>query len=161
VSGRGAKPVSSGTLTSGSQDATFTIRASEEDWGRYLVLVRDVQGGHISGQTVIIDWPSYRGRAGRVDPNAISMLSFSSDKETYRAGEKATIYIPAAISGQALVCIENSSGVISREWISAKSGQDTPYTFTVTPEMAPNFYVQVTLIQPYKNNGNDLPLRLY
>ena len=161
VSGRGANPVSSGTLTSGSQDATFTIRASEEDWGRYLVLVRDVQGGHISGQTVIIDWPSYRGRAGRVDPNAISMLSFSSDKETYRAGEKATIYIPAAISGQALVCIENSSGVISREWIPAKSGQDTPYTFTVTPEMAPNFYVQVTLIQPYKNNGNDLPLRLY
>ena len=161
VSGRGAKPVSSGTLTSGAQDATFTLRASEEEWGRYLVLVKDVQGGHISGQTVIIDWPSYQGRAGRTDPNAVSMLTFSSDKESYRAGEKATVYIPAAVSGQALVSLENSSGVISREWVATKPGQDTPYTFTVSPEMAPNFYVQVTLVQPYANTGNDLPLRLY
>ena len=160
VSGRGAQPVSSGTLTSGSQDATFTLRASEEEWGRYLVLAKDVQGGHISGQTVVIDWPSYRGRAGRTDPNAVSMLTFSSDKESYRAGEKATIYIPAAVNGQALVALENSSGVISREWVSTKPGQDTPYTFTVTPDMAPNFYVQVTLVQPY-NTQNDLPLRLY
>ena len=160
VSGTGAQPVSSGTLTSGSQDATFTLRASEEEWGRYLVLVKDVQGGHISGQTVIIDWPSYQGRAGRTDPNSVSMLTFSTDKDSYRAGDKATVYIPAAVSGQALVALENSAGVISREWVSTKPGQDTPYTFTVTPEMAPNFYVQITLVQPY-NTGNDLPLRLY
>ena len=161
VSGRAAKPVAAGALTSGSQDVTFNLRASEAEWGRYLVVVRDVDGGHISGQTVIIDWPAWKGRAGRNDPDAVTMLTFSADKESYRAGEKATVYIPAADGGQALVSLENGSGVISREWVSTSADKDTPFTFTVTPEMAPNFYVHITLVQPYKNTANDLPLRLY
>ena len=161
VSGRGASPVSSGALTSGPQDATFNLRAAEADWGRYLVVVRDVEGGHISGKTVVIDWPAYRGRADRKDPDALSMLTFSADKESYRSGEKATVYIPAAQGGQALVSLENGAGVIAREWVATADGKDTPYTFTVTPEMAPNFYVHITLVQPYANTANDLPLRLY
>ena len=161
VSGRDARPVASGKLVSGDQDATFTLRAAEDEWGRYLVIVRDVAGGHVSGRTVVIDWPSYMGRSGRNDPDAVTMLTFASDKESYRAGEKATVYIPAAEGGQALVSLENGSGVLSREWVSTKSGMDTPYTFTVTPEMAPNFYVHVTLVQPYRQSEDDLPLRLY
>ena len=161
VSGSAAKPVSHGSLTSGAQDATFTLRASEADWGRYLVVVRDVAGGHISGKTVVIDWPSYRGRAGRNDPDAVTMLSFAADKDSYRAGEKATVYIPAAEGGQALVSLENGAGVLAREWVSTAADKDTPYTFTVTPDMSPNFYVHVTLVQPYANAANDLPLRLY
>ena len=161
VSGRGAEPVASGKLKSGKQDATFTLRANEADWGCYLVLVRDVAGGHVAGKTVIIDWPSYRGRAGRTDPDAVSMLTFSTDKDSFRSGEKATVYIPAAQGGQALVALENGSGVILREWVSTKADKDTPFTFTVTPEMAPNFYVHITLVQPYRHSANDLPLRLY
>ena len=161
VSGRDAKPVASGKLTSGAQDATFTLRAAADDWGRYLVIVRDVAGGHVTGKTVVIDWPSYMGRSGRNDPDAVTMLTFSSDKESYRAGEKATVYIPAADGGQALVSLENGSGVISREWVSTNAGKDTPYTFTVTPEMAPNFYVHITLVQPFRQSEGDLPLRLY
>ena len=161
VSGREAKPVASGKLTSGSQDVTFPLRAAEADWGRYLVVVRDVAGGHIAGQTVIIDWPAYRGRSGRTDPDAVSMLTFSTDKESYRAGEKATVYIPSAEGGQALVSLENATGVISREWVSTQAGKDTPYSFTVAPGMAPNFYVHITLVQPFRHASNDLPLRLY
>ena len=160
VNNRDAEPVATGTLTSGAQDATFTLRAAEADWGRYLVLVVD-EGGHVSGKTVIIDWPAYRGRAGRNDPDAVTMLTFAADKESYRAGEKATVYIPAAKGGQALVSLENGAGVIARDWVSTNADKDTPYTFTVTPEMAPNFYVHITLVQPYKNAANDLPLRLY
>ena len=161
VSGRNARPVASGRLTSGEQDATFTIRAAEDEWGRYLVIVRDVAGGHVSGSTVVIDWPSYMGRSGRRDPDAVTMLTFASDKESYRAGERATVYIPAAEGGQALVSLENGSGVLSREWVSTKSGTDTPYAFTVTPDLAPNFYVHITLVQPYHQSEGDLPLRLY
>ena len=161
VNGNEAKPVASGVLTSGEQDATFTLRASEDEWGRYLVVVRDVAGGHVSGKSVIIDWPAYRGRSGRENPNAETILAFSADKESYRAGDKATVYIPAAKGGQALVSLENGSGVIAREWVSTHAYKDTPWTFTVTPEMAPNFYVHITLVQPYMNTANDLPLRLY
>ena len=132
----------SGKLTSGAQDVTFNLRAAEADWGRYLVVVRDVAGGHIAGQTVVIDWPAYKGRSGREDPSALSMLTFAADKDSYRAGEKAKVYIPAAQGGQALVSLENAAGVIAREWVSTDASKDTPYTFTVTPEMAPNFYVR-------------------
>ena len=89
VNGRNAKPVASGKLISGSQDVTFNLRAAEADWGRYLVVVRDVAGGHIAGQTVVIDWPAYKGRSGREDPSALSMLTFAADKDSYRAGDKA------------------------------------------------------------------------
>ncbi len=161
VNGKEAQPVASGTLTSGTQDATFNVRAAEDDWGRYLVVVRDVAGGHLAGKTVLIDWPAYRGRAGREDPNAETILTFATDKDSYKAGEKATVYVPAAKGGQALVSLENGAGVIVREWVSTDASKDTPYSFTVTPEMAPNFYVHITLVQPYRNTENDLPLRLY
>ena len=161
MNGRNAKPVASGTLTSGTQDVTFNLRAAEADWGRYLVVVRDVEGGHIAGRTVVIDWPAYKGRSGREDPNALSMLTFAADKDSYLAGEKAKVYIPAAKGGQALVSLENAAGVISREWVATDASKDTPYTFTVTPEMAPNFYVHITLVQPYANTEGGQPLRLY
>ena len=161
VNGRGARPVASGMLTSGTQDVTFNLRAAEADWGNYLVVVRDLEGGHISGKTVVIDWPAYRGRSGRKDPDALTMLSFATDKERYKAGEKATVYIPAAEGGQALVSLENAGGVISRQWVATEAAKDKPFSFTVTPEMAPNFYVHITLVQPYKFSSNDLPLRLY
>lgn len=42
------------------------------------------------------------------------------------------------------------------------SGEDdATYSFKITPEMAPNFYVHVTLIQPHERGDNDLPIRLY
>ena len=161
VNGRNAKPVASGKLTSGSQDVTFNLRAAEADWGRYLVVVRDVAGGHIAGQTVVIDWPAYKGRSGREDPSALSMLTFAADKDSYRAGDKAKVYIPAAQGGQALVSLENAAGVIAREWVATDASKDTPYTFTVTPEMAPNFYVHITLVRPYEASEGGQPLRLY
>ena len=161
VNGRNAKPVASGKLTSGSQDVTFNLRAAEADWGRYLVVVRDVAGGHIAGKTVVIDWPAYKGRSGREDPSALSMLTFAADKESYRAGDKAKVYIPAAQGGQALVSLENAAGVIAREWVATDASKDTPYTFTVTPEMAPNFYVHITLVRPYEASEGGQPLRLY
>ena len=161
VNGRDSKPVAHGTLISDNEDVSFTLRAEDKDWGRYLVVVCDADGGHISGKTVIIDEPGYMGRSGRKDPEALAMLSFSTDKESYLAGETATVYIPAAAGGRALVSLENAGGVISRKWVSTSGEKDAAYSFTVTPEMAPNFYVNVTLLQPYEVTENDLPLRLY
>ena len=88
------------------------------------------------------------------------MLSFSTDKPSYRVGDKATVYIPAAPGGQALVSVENAGGVLSREWVST-SDKDTPWQFTIGEEMAPNVYVHLTLVQPYGAVKNDLPLRLF
>ena len=160
VSGESVSKVVGGTVKSGSQDVTFSFRVDYPEWGRYLILVRDINSGHVSGRMVTVDWPEYRGRAGREDPESLTTLSFSMDKPSYKVGDKATVYIPAAQGGQALVTLENASGILQREWV-ATSAQDTPWSFTVTPEMSPNIYVQVTLLQPYGSTANDLPIRLW
>ncbi len=161
VNGNSVQKLSGGTVTSsGDKDASFVIREEYPNWGRYLVLARDLSSGHVSGEFFTFDWPDVRGRAGRQDPQSLTMLTFSTDKPSYKAGEKATVYIPAAPGGQALVSLENASGVIRREWVST-GDKDTPYQFDIQPEMSPNFYVHITLLQPYGSTVNDLPLRLY
>ena len=120
----------------------------------------DPVSGHAAGKIVYIDWPGWAGRPLRDDPQAASMLSFNSDKTTYNVGEKAEIIIPTSGQGRALVSLESGSSVIKAEWIPATE-KETRYVFDVTPEMAPNIYVHVTLIQPHSNTANDMPIRLY
>lgn len=160
ISGSSVQKISEGSFTSGSEDGKIPFRIDYPDWGRFLVLVRDRVSGHVCSQTFLADWPEYRGRADRRDPEALTMLTFSTDKDSYEVGQTATVYIPAAKEAQALVSIENSMGVLDRKWV-ATSEKETPFTFTVTPEMAPNFYLNITLIQPYGAVENDLPLRMY
>ena len=160
VNGSNVEKVQGGTLVMGTQDASFSFQVDYPAWGRYMVLAKDLNSGHVSGASFTVDWPEYRGRADRRDPEALTMLSVSTDKPSYLVGEKATVFIPAAQGGKALVTLENAGGILSREWVET-GVQDTPWSFTVTPEMAPNIYVQVTLLQPYGNTVNDLPLRLY
>src|SRR5262249_7311861 len=45
-------------------------------------------------------------------------------------------------------------------WLEA-TGTETRYAFAATPEMAPNVYAHVTLLQPHSQTGNDLPIRMY
>lgn len=160
VSGSNVQRVSGGSFVSGSGDGSLTFRVDYPEWGRFMVLARDCVSGHVSTQTFFADWPEYRGRAERDDPQSVTMLTFGTNKDSYAVGETATIYIPASKDGQALVSLEGSTGVIDRKWV-ATGETDTPYSFTVTPEMAPNFYINLTLVQPYGATANDLPLRMY
>ena len=159
VNSSSSKVVSSGELVSGNGDVSINLHADHQDWGRYLVYVRDNDGGHSSGKVVTLDWPSSMGRAGKEDPTALKMITFSTDRESYEAGETVTAYIPAA-DGKALVSIESSSAVIRSQWVDVSKKSETPFRFKVTPEMAPNFYIHISLIQKY-GADNDLPIRRY
>lgn len=154
-------PVASGNIRTTSGKATFKFRVDYPDWGRYLVYVKDKESGHATGGTVYIDWPDWRGRSSKTDPSGIKMLAFSLDKESYEIGETATAIIPAAAGGRALVSLENGSTVLQREWIEVSSNGDTKYAFKVTPEMAPNVYLHISLLQPHAQTVNDLPIRMY
>lgn len=161
VNNSSVTPVASGQLQTQAGKASFTFRVNYPDWGRYLVYVKDKKSGHATGGTVYIDWPEWRGRSAKTDPDNLKMLTFSLDKETYKPGDKATAFIPASAGGHALIAIENGSTVLRREWIEVKDGEDTRYTFDITPEMAPNVYLHVTLLQPHAQTVNDLPIRMY
>ena len=162
IQGNGTQKVAEGKLvTPAGADATFTFKADNEDWGRYLVVVYDEESGHVTGDTVLIDWPDWDGRANRSDPEMLSMLSFSLDKESCRCGEMVTAYLPATAGGKALVSVENAHKVVSRHWVSTSADKDTPVQIPITSDLAPGFFIQVTLLQPCGHLSNDLPLRLY
>ena len=154
-------PVASGNLQTRGGKAAFKFRVDYPSWGRYLVYVKDKESGHATGGTVYIDWPEWRGRSSKTDPSGIKMLAFSLNKDSYEIGETATAIIPAAAGGRALVSIENGSTVLRQEWIEVSNGGDTKYTFKITPEMTPNVYLHISLLQPHAQTVNDLPIRMY
>lgn len=154
-------PVASGKLQTSGGKTTFKFRVDYPSWGRYLVYVKDKDSGHATGGTIYVDWPESRGRSNKTDPSGIKMLTFSLDKDSYEIGETATAIIPAAAGGRALVSIENGSSVLHRKWIEVTNEGDTKYTFEITPEMTPNVYLHISLLQPHAQTINDLPIRMY
>ena len=161
MEGRSADVVASGVLITKDGKAEIPFRLDYPSWGRFLVYVKDVDSGHVTGGSVLVDWPEWRGRSDRDGSEGASILSFSMDKDKYEVGETAQIYLPESTGGRVLLSIENGTRVIARHWVSLSSGQDTAYKLKVTKEMAPNFYVHATLLQPHSQTLNDLPVRMY
>ncbi|MDR2805284.1 MAG: alpha-2-macroglobulin [Dysgonamonadaceae bacterium] len=155
------QPVAKGRLQTVGGKASFQFKVKYPDWGRYLVYVSDRESGHSCGGTVYIDWPEWQGRSKKSDPENIKMLTFTTDKTSYEIGEDITVIIPAAAGGNALLALENGSTILSRAWIPVSNQGDTKYTFKATKEMAPNFYIHISLLQPHSQTINDLPIRMY
>jgi hypothetical protein len=148
------------TFASKNGSAKIKVKIKENEWGRYLIRVIDLDGGHSSSQVVYFDWSNWMERDGGSDNKIVSnMLSFSTDKAKYKTGEEAVITIPSPQNGRALVSIENGSRVIEAHWLETEKGS-TVFKFKITPEMSPNVYVHVSLMQPHSRT-NDLPIRLY
>ncbi len=154
-------PVKQGTLNTPGGKGEITFRVNYPEWGRYLVYIKDTDSGHATGGTIYVDWPEWRGRSSKSDPSGLKMLAFSLDKTSYQPGETVTAILPASAGGRALVAIENGSEVLHREWIKVSDKGDTKYQFKVTPQMAPNVYLHISLLQPHAQTVNDLPIRMY
>jgi len=131
---------------------------SWQDYGRYLIQVVDKDSGHSAGQTAYFS--KWYGRSPEGMPGNANMLSFTSDKDKYSVGEKATVTIPSSKSGKALVSIETGAKVLQAFWVDTKS-RESEFSFDITSKMAPNAYVSVTLVQPHVQTENDLPIRMY
>jgi alpha-2-macroglobulin len=150
------KPVFSTTIsTSGSGKGEFSLKANEDRWGRHLLLITS-PNGHTCGQVIYFGWSWGRGNQ-RGDAQVLALVT---EKEKYKAGEEVTISFPANKEARALITFENGSSIIGQEWITNLESF-TKYTFKATPEMSPNVFVHVTLIQPHGQTANDLPIRLY
>ncbi|MBN1182859.1 MAG: hypothetical protein JXB49_11265 [Bacteroidales bacterium] len=153
-------PVFSETIDTRNGKGTCNFRINYPEWGRYLIRVYDSKSNHSTGKTIYCDWPGWAGRDKGKRPGEASMLVFTSDKQEYNVGDFASLSIPTPEAGLALVSIESGSRVVEEHWVEAQKGE-TVFNFKVTSEMAPNVYVQTTLIQPHAQTANDLPIRLY
>lgn len=148
------------TLLTNNGKANWTLRINYPSWGRYLVQVTDLADGHSSGKIIYIDWPGWAGRGQKENPGGAAMLSFTADKEKYNVGDPVDLTIPSSAGGRALISIETGSRIIRSFWTETADGE-TRVRFTATPEMAPNVYVNVSMLQPHSQTENDLPIRLY
>ena len=159
VSASHIRPVDSMTVRTANGKATYDFRAGYDDWGRYFIKVTDKSSGHTAGKVIYVDWPGYFRLPGG-EKQAASMLTFTSDKEKYTAGEDVKLSLPASPDGRALVSIENGTRVLKTFWVQTRKGSTT-ISFTSDEEMTPNCYASITLIQPHAQTKNDLPVRLY
>lgn len=147
-----------GTNTAGKASIAFSV--PENDWGNYLVRVTDPSDGHSTGIKVYIDMPYWSGRSKSTDGTAATMLRFSTDKTKYNVGDKAKIFFPSSEGGRALLSIENGTKVVKTLWVETEKGETT-ITLPITPEMAPNVYLNISLLQPHASTKNDSPIRMY
>lgn len=140
--------------------AAFIFTPDTEEWGRYLVRVSDVEGGHSAGLTVLADYSEWAGMGRQNTGREAAMLMFTTNKEKYAVGEKAIVAFPSSEGGRALISLENGSGVVQTLWAKTTAGE-TKVEIPVTAKMAPNVYVHISLLQPHANTENDSPIRLY
>lgn len=153
--------VQSGQVRTNAQgEGSFGLRVDYPQWGRYLVRVEDLEGGHAAGQTVYLDWPGWAGRPQREDPGAASILSLSLNKETYAPGETAVLSIPGAKQARALLTLENGSGVVDAQWVELKEGNNE-VRIPIRAEFAPTVYANVLMLQAHAQTANDHPMRMY
>lgn len=146
------------TDASGKGNVRFAL--TDEEWGRYLIRVSDVVGGHATALTVNIDWPMWSGKTRNTDASTANMLVFSTDKQNYAVGENAQISFPSSEGGRAFISVENGSKVVQTLWVKTQKGE-TKVSIPITAAMAPNVYFNITLLQPHASSKNDLPIRMY
>lgn len=161
IEGSYSNKVKSGKIDVANGRGSWKFQIKSPDWGRYYVQACDPVSGHCSGKVFYADEPGWYSRyRGDESGGAASLLSFSTDKTVYAVGEKVNLTIPGSAQGRALVSVENGSKIIETFWVETQQGENN-FTFDVTPEMTPNAFVYVSLLQPHNQTANDLPIRLY
>jgi len=159
LSSRNQLPVYSTTINTEKGFGSFTYKWTNDDWGRYIIRIKDLSSGHVCSQSVYVDyWSS--SRIDLSEAKGATMLKFKTDKEKYKVGEKALVTIPSSKGARALVSIESGSKILNTFWVECEQTQ-TQFSLPLDANCTPNIYVHVSLIQPHNQTTNDAPMRLY
>jgi hypothetical protein len=157
ISNDSYKPVITKKLRTTGGIGSFTFNINKNDWGRYLIRASSPYG-HATGKIVLIDWPWEYGMKGNAE--GATLLSISTNKEKYNPGDEIKLNFPAPENARVIVTLENSTSVIDEIHTNTTRG-NTIISIKAKPEMAPNCYAYVTIIQPHAQTVNDMPMRLY
>lgn len=160
VSDRSTDLITSGETTARGGRASWEFMVKYPDWGRFMVVARDKEGGHSSSKIVYIDWPGWAGRAQEAGGGSAAMLTLMADKALYRTGDTAQVSFSSGTGGRALVTVEKNGMIVAQDWLDTVQGT-TVYKLPLTGAMAPNVYVHVTMLQKHMQTANSLPIRLY
>jgi uncharacterized protein YfaS (alpha-2-macroglobulin family) len=145
-------PVGSSNLATG-EDGLARLSFTPPSPGTYLL---DVSGGSASStglgrarsQTLV--WVGGAGTAAWPELQNQG-LELTADKESYTAGETASIFIPNPFVTNSLALVTVERGLISKAEVATLSGGGQAYALPITDEEAPNVYVSVLVL----GQGND------
>ncbi len=151
--------LSSKVNTNANGKGIFKLKIPDSDRGRYLIQISDPISGHATGRTAYF-YKNWWQNSSSGNKEAAKMLIFSADKETYNVGETAKVTFQSGSEGHALVSIENGTEVLDYNWVKTSQGETT-VEIPITKEMAPNVFVNISLLQPHDITANDLPIRLF
>ncbi|MDI3526051.1 MAG: alpha-2-macroglobulin [Tenuifilum sp.] len=154
------KLVSRKEIATKNGKATFPLRINYPEWGRYYLKITDKETGVSCGKIVYFDWPWGYSKTQADRPGGASILALAINKDECNVGDKVELTFPGSEGSRALISVENGSRVIKAWWADASKANNVVEVET-TPEMAPNAFIHVTLIQPHKNKSNDLPIRMF
>lgn len=138
----------------------FDLSFPEAGWGKYLLRVIDDKSGHSSSQTFFGSYSSWYNDSSGGDNNAASALNLETDKDQYNVGEKIQVTVPSGGIGNIYVTVEKGNKILDQMWVKANDNS-TIISLDATVDMTPNVYVSATLIQPYVQEENSLPIRMY
>lgn len=155
------KPVKNMKVRTGADGrGRFSLAFPDSEWGTYFISVKDKESKHAAGILSYFDWPYNEGRRDAGGSESAAVLRFKTDKDAYKPGEKMIVTLPSSKGSRAIVSIENGSRILSVAEYTCDD-RETTLSLEVTPQMQPNAYVYVTLLQPHGLTQNDLPIRMY
>lgn len=160
VSNRSKHLIKSDVVDTKDGKLIYEMSFDKNYYGRKLIRITDPVSGHSTGETFYLTYKGWWNNSGADNPQGAEMLVFSTDKKEYNVGDKIHVELPEFNQGRALVSIESGSKVVQTFWVDPKENEHK-FSFDATPEMAPNVFVNISLVQPHVNKENDLPIRLY
>ena len=137
-------PVSSSDLVTGA-DGKARLSFVPPTAGTYML---DVSGGGAHSQTLV--WVGGAGSAAWPElPD--QRLELTADRDSYKAGDTAKVFIPNPFATNSLALITVERGLVSKAEVLTLSGSGNEYSVELTEADAPNVYVSVTVL----GQGND------
>ncbi len=145
--------VSTGSTTINGE-GILDLKNNDLEKGAYRVLINDEESGH----RTMVYFSVYNG-VDRIPGAQPYIIEFETDKEEYEFNEDIALKLPKIEGAKALISIERSNKVIDQLWYNM--GKEGDINLTIQDNWSPNIYIHVTMLQPYLQDDNDLPLRMY
>ncbi|GAA5224864.1 alpha-2-macroglobulin family protein [Membranihabitans marinus] len=160
VSNTSENLISTDVINTQNGTVFYSLTFDKPSYGRKLIRITDPVSGHTTSAVFYVTYQNYWTDGQRDNSEGSEMLTFKTDKDIYQVGEEIEIQLPIFNEGRALISIENGSSILDQFWVEAGPNSDK-VKIIATADMAPNAYLNVSLIQPHARTSNDLPIRLY
>lgn len=146
--------------TSAEGKMQFSLNFPDADWGTYLIVAHDNVSRHSASTLCYFDWPSMTDRRSQEERDGAVKLSLVTDKESYELGQSVKLTFPSAAGAHAVVSIVKGNQILTSNLYPTLQGQTT-VNLELTDQMLPSVFVCVSMVQPYDQTVNDMPIRLY